>query len=207
MVLEDDLQRSLLAIRASVSTLCAAHRSRDNFAVEHEERVAEVALGIGRALGMDRGRLDVLNIAAKVHDIGKIAVPSGILAKPGALSEAEYALVKEHCHTGYKILQNLQTHLPIAEIAYQHHERMDGSGYPRRLAGDQILPEARILAVADIFDAMTSNRAYRPGLPQEFVLEEVRKMAGSKLDPAVVDALIQSQCAASRTPEALAVVA
>ena len=176
------------SLRPSIAVLSAAHGSRDPFTVLHQDRVAELAVAIGARLGLGSQRLEVLRLAAIVHDIGKIAVPAEILGKPGALSDTEYALVKTHCAVGYGILQNLQSPLPIAEIAYQHHERLDGSGYPRGLSGDGILLEARILSVADIYDALTSNRAYRPGMPADFALDKLHEMAGRLLDAGAVEA-------------------
>lgn len=169
-------------LRLSIAVLSAAHGYRDPFTVHHQDRVAQLSVAIGARLGLGAERLEVLRLGAVVHDIGKIAVPAEILGKPGALSDTEYALVKTHSAIGFGILQKLQSPLPIAEIAHQHHERLDGSGYPRGLAGEDILLEARILAVADVYDAMTSNRAYRPGMPSDFVLEKLRGMAGILLD-------------------------
>jgi HD-GYP domain-containing protein (c-di-GMP phosphodiesterase class II) len=180
--------RMLDALRPTIATLSAAHRYRDSFAVEHQERAAELAVAIGVQLGLGLQRLEVLRLSAIVHDIGKIAVPAEILGKPGPLSDVEYAVVKTHCAIGYDILRHLHAPLPIAEIAYQHHERLDGSGYPRGLSGEGILLEARILAVADMFDAMTSHRAYRSGLPADFVLGELHAKAGRELDADAVEA-------------------
>jgi putative nucleotidyltransferase with HDIG domain len=176
------------SLRSSIAVLSAAHGYRDPLTVQHQDRVANLAVAIGTQLGLGAQRLEVLRLAAVVHDIGKIGVPAEILGKPGALSDAEYALVKTHCAIGFGILQQLQCPLPIAEIAYQHHERLDGSGYPRGLSGAAMLLEARILSVADVYDAMTSNRAYRPGMPADFVLEKLRGMAGSLLDIDAVEA-------------------
>ncbi len=181
----------LEALRPSIALLSAAHGYRDSFTVEHQDRVAALAVAIGTRLGLGELRIEILRLAAIVHDIGKIAIPSEILSKPGALSDPEYALIKQHCVIGYNILGNLKSPAAIAEIAYQHHERIDGSGYPRGLSGTEILLEARILAVADVFDAMISNRAYRPGLPVDFVLGEMRTMAGRVLDRDAVDACRQ----------------
>jgi putative two-component system response regulator len=198
--------RRLEALRPSIALLSAAHGYRDPFTVEHQNRVAELAVAIGSRLGLSAWRLEVLRLSAIVHDIGKIALPAEILGKPGALSDPEYALIKGHCVIGYNILGNLQTPLAIAEIVYQHHERLDGSGYPRGLTGADILLEARILAVADVFDAMTSNRAYRPGLPRDFVLGELHTMAGRLLDPDAVDAcrnfILAGSLASSDAPAA-----
>ena len=178
-----------------VSTVLAAHQCRDGFTVAHEKRVADLAVRIGQHLGIRGLNLEILRMGAMLHDIGKIALPAEILGKPAALTELEYALVREHTLTGFRILQNLPTALPIAEIAYQHHERMDGSGYPRQLKGDHILLEARIIAVADTFDAMTANRAYRPGMPEDFVLGEISNMSGRQLDQTVVAALLHTRLA------------
>jgi len=185
------------ALRPSIALLSAAHGYRDSFTVEHQDRVAALAVAIGIRLGLSDLRLEILRLAAIVHDIGKIALPAEILSKPGALSDPEYALIKQHCVIGFNILENLKTPMSIAEIAYQHHERIDGSGYPRGLRGVEVIPEARILAVADVFDAMTSNRAYRPGLPRDFVLGELHTMAGRTLDPDAVEACRQIALAES----------
>ncbi len=176
------------SLLASIDALYAAHTSRDRYTVEHEERAAALVVGIGSLLGLKAARLEVLRLAALVHDIGKISVPAEILARPGALTDVEYALIKQHAETGFRILEKLQSPLPLAEIAYQHHERLDGSGYPRGLSGNEIMLEARILAVADVFDAMISDRGYRAGLPHDFVLAELAKMAGHKLDADAVEA-------------------
>ncbi len=175
-------------IQAAVATLAAAHGHRDPFTCRHEARAAGVAVELGHLLGLASRRIEVLRLAALVHDIGKIGVPTEIVGKAGRLSPQEYALMQTHCDIGYDILNKLGSPDPIAEIAYQHHERLDGSGYPRGLAGDAILVEARILAVADVFDAMSSHRSYRPALPLEDVLAELRTQAGRMLDARVVDA-------------------
>ncbi len=175
-------------LRPGLAVLTAAHGHRDPFTVKHAQRAADLAAAIAIRLGLSPVRVEVLRLATIVHDIGKIAIPSDILAKPGALSEHEYAIVKTHCAVSFDVLQHFQAPFPVAEIAYQHHERLDGSGYPRGLVGDSILPEARILAVADVFDAMTSNRAYRPGLAVDFVLGELQQMAGRLLDADAVNA-------------------
>lgn len=180
--------RMLEALRPSIAMLSAALDYRDPFTVRHQERTAQLAVAIGAQLGLGTQRLEVLRLAAMVHDIGKIALPAEILGKPGVLSDTEYALVKTHCAIGYGILQNLQSPLPIAEIAYQHHELLDGSGYPRGLSGEAILLEARIVSVADVYDAMSSSRSYHSGMPADFVLEKLHAMAGTLLDKDAVEA-------------------
>jgi len=129
-----------------------------------------------------------LNIAALVHDIGKISIPSEILSKPGPLTPIELRLIKEHSRAGYEILSPIDFPWPIAEIVYQHHEAIDGSGYPRELKGGEILLEARILAVADTVEAISSHRPYRPALGTEYALRELQNLTGLKYDPDVVAA-------------------
>jgi HD-GYP domain-containing protein (c-di-GMP phosphodiesterase class II) len=130
----------------------------------------------------------LVDIAARVHDIGKIAVPAEILAKPGRLNRAELALVKTHSQVGYDILSRAELPYPVAQTVLQHHERLDGSGYPQGLGADDILPEASILAVADVVEAMSSHRPYRPALGLDVALGEIRDGAGTRYDHDVVDA-------------------
>ncbi len=132
----------------------------------------------------------MLRIAAAVHDIGKIAAPAEILSKPGRLTEAEFQLVKVHPRVAHDILAPIEIDVPIAEIALQHHERLDGSGYPRGLKGDDILPQARIIAVADVVEAMVSHRPYRPALPVSVAVEEIRSGLGTRYDAAVGQACL-----------------
>jgi len=129
-----------------------------------------------------------MEMVGLVHDIGKIAVPSEILTKPTRLSSIEMRLVQEHAQAGYDILKNVPFDAPVAEIVRQHHERMDGSGYPRGLQGDDILPEARVLAVADVLESMAAHRPYRPALGLDVALKELLQNQGRLYDPAVVDA-------------------
>jgi putative two-component system response regulator len=179
------------ALRQKIALLTAAYSYRDPFTIKHQNRVAELAVAIGSAIGLRALPLDVLRLAAIVHDIGKIALPAEILGKPGALTGPEYALIKTHCVIGRDILEHLHTPFPVAAIVCQHHERLDGSGYPLGLPGADILLEARILAVADVYDAMTSDRAYRPGMPSDFALGELQTMAGRLLDSDAVEACRQ----------------
>jgi HD-GYP domain-containing protein (c-di-GMP phosphodiesterase class II) len=125
-------------------------------------------------------------VAGQIHDIGKISIPAEILTKPTKLSAGEWALIREHPETGYTILKNIPFAWPIAEVVRQHHERLDGSGYPHGLKGDAILPEAKVLAVADIVEAMASHRPYRPAMKLSIVLQQIGKDAGSLLDAEVV---------------------
>lgn len=164
---------------------------RDPYTAGHEKRVGIIAGDIGITMGLSADVVQGLRLAGMVHDVGKIGVPAEILSKPSRLSIIEMALVKEHAQTGYNILKNIEFPWPIAQVAYQHHERMDGSGYPLGLHGDQILLEARIIAVADVVESMTSHRPYRPGLGIDAALEEIRKNRGSFYDAVVVDACLK----------------
>jgi putative two-component system response regulator len=129
-------------------------------------------------------------VLASIHDLGKIRVPAEILSKPGKLNPIEYELVKVHSQTGYDIIKDIQFPLPIAQMVLQHHERLDGSGYPQGLKDGQILLEAKILAVADVVEAMLSHRPYRPGLGADAALEEITKHRGLLYDPAAVDSCV-----------------
>lgn len=171
--------------------LARAHHHRDFFTCRHQNRVAHLVVSIGTLMELRRPRLEVLRLAAMVHDIGKLGIPAEIVGKPGKLSDAEYSLIQTHCDIGHDILAQLRAPFPIAEIVHQHHERIDGSGYPRGLHGAGILEEARILAVADTYDAMSAYRPFRAPLSQDFVLGELQKMAGSLLDRGAVDACIR----------------
>lgn len=163
---------------------------RDPYTDGHEKRVGQIAMAIGNELGLDQDRIEGLKIGGYIHDIGKISIPSEILTKPGKLLDVEYDLVKSHAQNGHDILKGIDFPWPIAEIAYQHHERMDGSGYPRGLVGDEILFEARIIAVADVVEAMASHRPYRSGIGLELALKEIERGRGLQYDAGVVDACL-----------------
>jgi putative nucleotidyltransferase with HDIG domain len=165
--------------------------TRDPYTAGHERRVSELATAIGAEMGMDGEALEALRLAGLIHDIGKIAVPAEILAKPGRLSEVEFNLIKQHPASGFEILAAIDFGRPVAEMVYQHHERLDGSGYPRGLKGEDILPEARILAAADVLEAMSSHRPYRASLGMEPALAEIRAYAGVKYDAEVVAACVR----------------
>jgi len=178
------------ALRKTVSVLSAALETRDPYTAGHEERVAVIAAAIGREMGLNAHRLTGLELAATVHDVGKIQIPAEILSKPTRLSKAEFELVKQHPETGAKLLQDVKFEWPIADMIRQHHERYDGSGYPYGLSGNDILLEARVLAVADTFEAMASHRPYRAGLGIEAAAAEIRDGAGTRYDPDVAKACL-----------------
>lgn len=177
------LQQSL---RQTIGALAQAVLHRDPGSARHQRRVADLALAIGRAMQLAPHRLEALELAALVHDIGQIEIPSEIISRPGPLTPAEMALVQQHPVMGYEILKDVQSPWPLADIVHQHHENLDGSGHPRGLAGDAICLEARILRVCDIIEAMSSHRVYRSSHPMDSVLEEVQRMAGRELDAEVV---------------------
>jgi HD-GYP domain-containing protein (c-di-GMP phosphodiesterase class II) len=173
-------------LSAMVAPIVLAMEMRDPYTAGHQGRVAEIAVAIGKEMGWTEARLQGLRVAAQVHDIGKISIPAEILTKPGGLNAAERAMINQHSETGYTILKDIPFVWPIAEIVRQHHEKLDGSGYPLGLKTDAILPEAKVLAVADIVEAMASYRPYRPGIPLDVVLEEIEKESGTLLDAETV---------------------
>ena len=192
---EEEVRRKAAQLRRTVegTVLAMGHvvESRDPYTAGHERRVAELAEAIAAALGMDDEEVDGVRLAGLIHDIGKIAVPAEILSKPGRLSEVEFNLIKQHARAGYEIIAAVEFSQPVADMVLQHHERLDGSGYPEGLTEAQILPQAKILAVADVAEAMSSHRPYRPSLGMDAALEELRGGAGYKYDAGVVAACVK----------------
>ena len=174
----------------TVRALAATVEARDPYTAGHEMRVARLAVRIGERLGLTPGQLDGLLLGGSLHDIGKIGVPAEILSKPGRLHKSEMDVVREHPKIGREIVKNIRFPWPIAEMIGQHHERIDGSGYPDGLKGEQICLEARILAVADVVEAMLSHRPYRPGLAMTHAIDELRSGRGTKYWPEAVDACL-----------------
>jgi putative two-component system response regulator len=185
---EMKLRTSLLE---SISAIAATVEIRDPYTAGHQRRVAQLATAMAHELGLPEQRIEGLNLAAVVHDVGKIQIPAEILSKPGRLTELEFSLMKQHPQVGYDILKEVDFPWPIAEFVWQHHERLDGSGYPQGLAGEAIHPEARILAVADVIEAMASHRPYRPGLGIETALGEIERHSGILYDRDAVDAALK----------------
>jgi putative two-component system response regulator len=165
--------------------------SRDPYTSGHQQRVAEIACAIAEKMGFSQDRVKGIRMAGIIHDLGKISVPAEILSKPGRLNDMEFGLIKTHPRTGYDILKGIEFPWPIAEMVYQHHERMDGSGYPRGLKGKEILPEAQILGVADVVEAMASHRPYRAALGTDAALDEISRNRGVLYDSQVVDACLK----------------
>jgi putative nucleotidyltransferase with HDIG domain len=181
--------KNLVVVSQQVlKTLSMTTELRDPYTAGHQRRVADLAVAIAKELGLDEARQETLRIACILHDIGKIVVPTEILSKPGPLNRLEMELVKSHSRVGYEILKEIDFPREIEDIVLQHHERLDGSGYPAGLQGDEIILEARIIAVADIVEAVTFHRPYRPGLGMNKALEEISRDRGKGLDPVVVDA-------------------
>ncbi len=177
-------------LHQTVVAISKAVEARDPYTAGHQRRVAELACSIARKMGLDEDTVEGINMGATIHDIGKIQIPAELLAKPSRLSEIEYQLIQGHSTVGYEILRDIHFPWPVAKIAHQHHERMDGSGYPQGLKGNQICLEARIVAVADVVEAMSSHRPYRPGLGIELALEEIKQKQGAVFDAEVVDACL-----------------
>jgi len=178
-----ELTSALASVIRAIST---TFEMRDSYTAGHQSRVAALAYAIGKEMGWTEDRLQALRMAAMVHDIGKISIPIEILANPIAPGAPEWKLIKEHPEMGYKILKDIPFYWPIGETVRQHHERLDGSGYPRGLKGNAILQDARILAVADIVESMASARPYRPALGVNAALTEIESLAGTRLDAEVV---------------------
>jgi len=185
---EEKLRQSL---EGTIHAVASAVEARDPYTAGHQSRVAELACAIGRKMELDTTRIDGLRWGGKIHDIGKIHLPAEILSKPAKLTDTEYELIKTHSQVGYDILKGIEFPWPIADIAYQHHERMDGSGYPQGLKGDEICLEARIMAVADVVEAIASHRPYRAALGIDIALQEITDKRGKLYCPLAVDACLK----------------
>lgn len=181
--------RGLLS--GSVSALVATIEAKDEYTRGHSERVTAYAMHVAKCIGLKPRRVATLELAGYLHDVGKIGVPESILLKPGPLTEEEYEIVRQHPHVGSSIVQNIAGAEEIAEIVRHHHERWDGRGYPDRLKEHEPSLAARILAVADAFDAMTSRRPYRPALKLEDVIEQLKQGSGKQFDPSVVEVFVE----------------
>ncbi len=175
----------------AVAAIAATVEQRDPYTAGHQRRVAHLAAAIATEMGLPAARIEGLHMAAVVHDIGKIHVPIEILTSPAKLTEAEIAIIRTHSRAGWDILKGIDFPWPIADIVHQHHERLDGSGYPQGLKGDQILLEARVLTVADVVEAMASRRPYRQALGVFAAMQEISRQKGKYYDPAVVEACLK----------------
>jgi len=171
--------------------MVSAVESRDPYTAGHQIRAANLARAIATEMGLPKEKIDGIRMAGSIHDIGKLSIPSEILTKPTKLTNLEFSLIKEHSQKGFEMLKDVESPWPLAQIVYQHHERMDGSGYPRQLKGEEIIIEARILAVADVVEAMASHRPYRSALGLPSALAEIEKNRGTLYDADAVDACLK----------------
>jgi len=189
--LEQSYEKLQVTLDGTINALVATTEWRDPYTAGHQQRVARLACAIAEDMNLSEEQIREIHMSALIHDIGKINVPAEILSKPGQLSEFEFKIIQTHSQVGYDILKEIEFSWPIAQIVLQHHERMNGSGYPQGLKGEEILPEARILAVADVVEAMSSHRPYRPALSTGKALEEISRNKGILYDPDVVDACVR----------------
>jgi len=192
---EDKLQQIIesleKAVGATIQVLVSVLEARDPYTAGHQSRVTNLAYAIATEMGIDKEKIEGIRMAGSIHDIGKLSIPAEILTKPTKLTDIEFSLIKVHSQTGYDMLKNVGSPWSLAQIVHQHHERMNGSGYPRNLKVDEILMEARILAVADVVEAMASHRPYRASLGIEKALEEIEKNKGVLYDESVVNACLK----------------
>jgi putative nucleotidyltransferase with HDIG domain len=193
--LEQEVLKRTLQIRKTLAGVTEAIaviiEMRDPYTAGHQRRVAQLACAIAKEMEQPTEEIEGLRMAGTLHDIGKIYVPAEILSKPGRLTELEMGMIRAHCQAGYDILKNIDFPQPIAQIVLQHHENIDGSGYPGRLSGEDILLKVRILHVADVVEAMASHRPYRPALGTDKALEEISQKRGVLYDSEVVDACLR----------------
>lgn len=192
---EEEFQHTLGKLRKAMDGVIHAMaftvEVRDPYTSGHQRRVSDLARAIATEMGLTERQIDGIRFAGIIHDIGKISLPAEILSKPGQLTEIEFNMIKIHSQVGYEILRQIEFDWPIAQIVHQHHERVNGSGYPLGLSGEEILMEARTIGVADVVEAMASHRPYRPALGIEVALEEISRNKGILYDPQVVDACLK----------------
>ena len=184
-------EKLLAAMKETIHAIAVTVETRDPYTAGHQRRVTDLASAIGKELGLSEGQTEGIRMAGIIHDIGKIYVPAEILSKPGSLAEVEFSMIKMHAQAGFDILKTIEFPWPIAQIVLQHHERVNGSGYPLGLSGEDILLEARILAVGDVVEAMASHRPYRPALGLDKALEEIAQNKGKLYDSEVANACIR----------------
>jgi len=191
---EEKLRQSYIILQQNldkiVNVMSLTVEERDPYTAGHQRRTTDLAVAIAREMGLSKHQIKGLQMAGFIHDIGKISIPAEILSKPGRLNEAEILLIRRHPQVGYKILKKIDFPWPVDLIVLQHHEKVDGSGYPKGLSGKETLEEARILCVADVVETIASHRPYRPGLGLDKALEDITKNRGILFDPHVVDACL-----------------
>ncbi|MDY6879359.1 MAG: HD domain-containing phosphohydrolase [Desulfatiglans sp.] len=189
--LESSMLQIKMALEGSIQAIARTVETRDPYTAGHQQRVADLATAIAREMKLTEETVTGIRMAGVIHDLGKVAIPTGILNKPGQISQIEFELIKTHSQVGYDILESIEFPWPIAQIVLQHHERIDGSGYPFGLSDDEILLEAKILGVADVVEAVSSHRPYRPALGIDKALEEIVRNRGRLYNPEVVDACLR----------------
>jgi PAS domain S-box-containing protein len=189
--LNETLENLRKSIRTTIQVLGTASETRDPYTAGHQKKVADLARAIATEMKLSHDTIEGIRMAGAIHDIGKISIPSEILCKPAKLTDLEFSLIKAHSQYSYEIMEDVEAPWPLADIVYQHHERINGSGYPQGLKGENILIEARILAVADVVEAMVSYRPYRPALGLEIALTEIEHNAGILYDRKVADACLK----------------
>ncbi len=192
---EEELQESNVklkrALEGTVYTLTSVIEMRDPHTAGHQQRVTQLACAIAERMGLSTDRIEGVRVAGLIHDVGKISIPAQVLSKPGRLNELEWGMIQTHPQVGYDVLKTVEFPWPVAQTVLQHHERIDGSGYPHGLSGEEITVEARILAVADVVAAMTSHRPYRSARTLDKALEEISQNRGILYDPEIVDACLK----------------
>jgi len=192
---EAEVHSTLVKLRSAMSGVVQAMaltvERRDPYTAGHQRRVSDLARGVAAEMGLPGHQIDGIRMAGLIHDLGKICIPAEILSKPGKLTEIEQILIKDHPQVGFEILKEIEFPWPVAQIVLQHHERVDGSGYPAGISGDDIIIEAKTLAVADVVEAMASHRPYRPTLGREMALKEITRNRGSLYEADVVDACVK----------------
>ncbi|MGB2783880.1 MAG: HD domain-containing phosphohydrolase, partial [Atribacterota bacterium] len=189
--LKEKVKELKRAMDATIETMSKIVEAKDPYTAGHQQRVSQLATAIAKELNFSKDKVEGIKIVSLIHDIGKIGLPTEILSKPIKLSDIEFSLIKEHPQMGYDILKSVDFSYPVAGIILQHHERLNGSGYPHHLKGDEILLEACVIGVADVIEAMSSHRPYRPALGIDKALEEVSQNKGILYDPKVVDACLR----------------
>jgi len=189
--LKESLEKLKRTFEMTINALVSAVETRDPYTAGHQKRVTDLACAIANEMGLAKDKIEGVRLAGTIHDIGKIQIPYEILTKPTSLSQIESVMIKMHPQVGYDILKDIEFPSPVAQAVLQHHEKVDGSGYPAGLSGDEILIEARIIAVADIIEAMSSHRPYRPALGIKAALNEIIKYRGIYFDIEAVDACLK----------------
>ena len=189
--LEKTVAKLRLVLEGTIKTLTITSEAKDPYTAGHQRRVSDLSRAIAQEMGLPENVVDGIRMAGLTHDIGKIRVPSEILGKPSKLNDIEFQLVKTHPEVGYALLKDVEFPWPVADIVLQHHERINGSGYPKRLKGPDIRIEAKIIAIADVVEAISSTRPYRQSLGVEAALEQISKNRGILYDEKAADACLR----------------